>query len=152
MKRRPADSSAVVSIGTLSRRSRCNIETIRYYERIGLIPEPPRTAGGHRCYGKAHERRLRFIRRCRELEFSIEEIRVLLGLVDSGDYTCGEVKSVTDQHLDYVRAKIAGLKSLERSLKNISATCQGGQVPVCPIVDSLFQDAETNVRQNFNSS
>ena len=126
------------SIGSLSRLSGCHIETIRYYERIGLIPEPPRTAGGHRSYALSHERRLVFIRRCRELGFSIEEIRVLLGLVDGGDYTCGEVKSVTDRHLNGVRRKIADLKNLERTLKTIGAACAGGQVPDCPIIDALY--------------
>ncbi len=126
------------SIGSLSQRTGCNIETIRYYERIGLMPEPPRTAGGHRSYGKSHERRLGFIRRCRELGFSIEEIRVLLGLVDGGDYTCGEVKAVADRHLDDVRRKIADLKKLERTLKDVGAACDGGQVPECPIIDALY--------------
>ncbi len=129
---------AGLSIGSLSQRTGCNIETIRYYERIGLMPEPPRTAGGHRCYGKSHERRLGFIRRCRELGFSIEEIRVLLGLVDGGDYTCGEVKAVADRHLDDVRRKIADLKKLERTLKDVGLACDGSQVPECPIIDALY--------------
>ena len=128
----------VASIGALSQRTGCNIETIRYYERIGLLPPPPRTAGGHRSYGSVHERRLGFIRRCRELGFSIEEIRVLLGLVDGGDYTCGEVKAVTDRHIDDVRRKIADLKKLQRTLEKIGAACAGGRVPQCPIIDALY--------------
>ncbi len=111
------------------------------------MPEPPRTAGGHRSYGSSHERRLVFIRRCRELGFSIEEIRVLLGLVDGGDYTCGEVKSVTDRHLDDVRRKIADLRDLERTLKKIGEACAGGQVPDCPIIDSRFIAAENQARK-----
>jgi len=134
-------ASAVLSIGTLSQRTGCNVETVRYYERIGLMPPPPRTAGGHRSYGKAHARRLVFIRRCRELGFSIEEIRVLLGLVDGGDYTCGEVKAVTDRHRDDVRRKIADLKKLERTLRDIGAACHGGQVPECPIIDALYPNS-----------
>lgn len=136
-----APPPGVLSIGTLSRRTGCNVETIRYYERIGLIPPPPRTAGGHRSYGIAHERRLVFVRRCRELGFSIGEIRVLLLLVDGGDYTCGEVKAVTDRHLDDVRRKIADLRKLERTLKDIGAACDGGKVPDCPIIDALYRDA-----------
>jgi MerR family mercuric resistance operon transcriptional regulator len=128
----------VESIGALSQRTGCNIETIRYYERIGLMPSPPRTAGGHRSYGSVHERRLGFIRRCRELGFSIEEIRVLLGLVDGGDYTCGEVKAVTDRHIDDVRRKIADLRKLKRTLEKIGAACAGGKVPQCPIIDALY--------------
>lgn len=144
-----AAASAVASIGTLSRRTGCNTETIRYYERIGLMPEPPRTVGGHRSYSKAHERRLGFIRRCRELGFSIEEIRVLLGLVDGGDYTCGEVKAVTDRHLDGVRRKIADLGKLERTLQKIGAACAGGRVPECPIIDSLYQGPDEGARQKL---
>ena len=130
-----------VGIGALSKHSGCHIETIRYYERIGVMPEPPRTAGGHRSYGSTHERRLVFICRCRELGFSIEEIRVLLRLVDGEDYTCGEVKTVTDRHLDDVRRKIADLRKLERTLKKIGAACVGGQVPDCPIIDALYPDS-----------
>ena len=146
MTRTERGPAVSVGIGALSRRSGCHVETIRYYERIGLMPEPPRTAGGHRSFGSAHERRLVFICRCRELGFSIEEIRVLLGLVDGGDYTCGEVKSVTDRHLDDVRRKIADLKKLERTLKKIGAACAGGQVPDCPIIDSLYRGRESSTR------
>lgn len=134
--------SEVLSIGTLSRCTGCNVETIRYYERIGLMPAPPRTSGGHRSYGKFHERRLVFIRRCRELGFSIKKIRVLLRLVDGGDYTCGQVKAVTDGHLDDVRLKIAELKKLECALEQISAGCDGGQLPRCAIVAALYPDTE----------
>lgn len=143
---------AVASIGTLSRRTGCNIETIRYYERIGLMPAPPRTAGGHRSYGGVHERRLNFIRRSRELGFSIEQIRLLLGLVDGGRYTCGEVKSVTDRHLDEVRRKLADLRRLKRTLQEISAACAGGRVPECPIIDSLYQGPDEYARRKFRSS
>lgn len=127
-----------VSIGALSQRTGCNIETIRYYERIGLMPSPPRTAGGHRSYGSLHQRRLGFIRRCRELGFSIEEIRVLLGLVDGGNYTCGEVKAVTDRRIDDVRRKIADLRKLRSTLEKIGVACAGGRVPQCPIIDALY--------------
>jgi MerR family mercuric resistance operon transcriptional regulator len=139
---KPATSpSSVVSIGALSRRTGCNIETIRYYERIGLMPQPPRTAGGHRSYSSVHGRRLGFICRCRELGFSIGEIRVLLGLVDGGDYSCGEVKAVIDRHIDDVRQKIADLKKLQRTLARIGAACVGGKVPDCPIIDALYPNS-----------
>ncbi|NIR31128.1 MAG: helix-turn-helix domain-containing protein [Gammaproteobacteria bacterium] len=128
------------SIGALSGRSGVNVETIRYYERIGLLPDPPRTEGGHRLYGLEHVKRLAFIRRSRELGFSIEEIRALLDLVDSGAYTCGEVKSMTDRHLESVRSKIADLRKLERTLAGISSQCEGGEVPECPVIDALSDD------------
>src|SRR5215470_13178632 len=75
--------------GALAARTGCNIETIRYYERVGLLPPPPRSAGGHRLYGEGLIRRLNFVRRSRDLGFSVEEIRELLLLVDGGTYTCG---------------------------------------------------------------
>ena len=141
MTRTAPPQSTALSIGRLSRRTGCNVETIRYYERIDLMPAPPRTAGGHRSYRKDHERRLKFIRRARELGFSIDEIRLLLGLVDGG-YTCGEVKAVSDRHLADVRRKIADLKILESTLKKIGAACDGGRVPDCPIIDALYRGAD----------
>lgn len=91
----------------LARRTGCNLETIRYYEKIGLMPEPPRTASGYRIYDENHVARLRFILRGRKLGFSIEELRGLLSLVDRGTQTCAEVQAVTERHLADVRAKIA---------------------------------------------
>src|SRR3546814_2350116 len=82
-------------IGDLSGRTGVNIETIRYYERIGIMPEPPRSAGRQRVYDSGHIKRLAFIRRSRELGFSLDEVRALLTLVDGGDYTCGEVHEMT---------------------------------------------------------
>lgn len=131
---------STLTIGALGRRSGVNVETIRYYERIGLLPNPPRTEGGHRLYGLEHVKRLAFVRRSRELGFSIEEIRALLELVDSGAYTCGEVKAMTETHLENVRSKISDLRKLERTLGGIASQCEGGEVPECPIVDALFDD------------
>jgi MerR family mercuric resistance operon transcriptional regulator len=116
----------------------CKIETIRYYEQIGLMHAPKRSEGGYRLYGEDGRRRLRFILRGRELGFSIEELRSLLSLVDGGDYTCGEVRDLTLRHLDGVRAKIADLRCLERTLAAVSDQCEGGTVPECPVIDALF--------------
>lgn len=127
--------------GELSKRSGCNIETIRYYEKIGLLAEPSRSHGGHRLYAPADQARLGFILRGRELGFSIDELRSLLSLVDSNAYTCGEVLDLTQSHLDSIREKIADLRRLEVMLSEVSAKCQGGDVPDCPIIDAL-QDAE----------
>lgn len=132
-----------LTIGGLSRRTGVNVETIRYYEHRRLMPEPPRSEGGHRLYSQDHLKRLAFIRRCRELGFSLEEIRALLGLVDGGDYTCGEVKALTDRHLGAVRRKIADLRKLEKTLTDISSQCQGGNRPECPIIEALFDTAES---------
>ena len=127
------------TIGVLSRRTGCKVETIRYYERIGLLPAPSRSAGGHRLFGEDHLKRLTFIRRGRELGFSLDDIRGLLGLVDGGAYTCAEVKAVTLEHLGEVRRKLADLRRLERVLKGMAAECEGGAVPDCPVIDALFR-------------
>lgn len=126
------------TIGVLSKKTACHIETIRYYERIGLLSKPPRTEGGHRLYGKEQLKRLVFIRRCRDLGFSLEEIRTLFKLVDGERYTCQEVKGVTEQHLREVSKKIAALRRLQTILRSISSQCEGGLVSDCPIIESLF--------------
>ena len=115
------------------------METIRYYEREGLLPSTPRTAGGHRLFDDGHVRRLIFIRRSRELGFSATEVRTLLGLVDGG-YTCSEVRDLTLSHLVSVRAKIADLRRLQKTLTAISSKCEGGDTPDCPIVEALLAD------------
>ena len=128
-------------IGVLSAETGVNIETIRYYERIELMPAPPRTEGKQRVYDIRHLKRLTFIRRTRELGFSVEEIRGLLRLVDGGSYTCAEVNEITVRHLDDIRRKMADLKKLSRVLGNMAAQCSKGQVPECPIIDALSIDA-----------
>jgi MerR family mercuric resistance operon transcriptional regulator len=121
----------------LSRRTGCNLETIRYYEKIGMLPDPPRTAAGYRTYGGGHVARLRFIMRARELGFSIEDIRGLLDLVDTGNQTCAEVKERTELHLADVRSKIADLRRIEEVLSTTAARCSGKDVPQCPILTVL---------------
>ena len=125
--------------GQLAKATGCNIETIRYYEAIGLLKPPERTPSGHRLYSKDDQARLGFIVRGRDLGFSIEEIKSLLSLVDAGNYTCGEVLEITGDHLASVRRKIVDLKKLEHSLARVSAQCEGGDVPECPIIDALFE-------------
>jgi len=128
-----------MGIGVLAEHTGCKVETIRYYERIGLLPDPPRSEGGHRIYSLEQLKRLTFIRRGRELGFTLDEIRTLLGLVDSGNYTCGEVKALTLEHLREIHKKITDLKRLEKSLAAIAAQCEGGARPECPIIDTLFE-------------
>lgn len=128
-----------MTIGPLSEKTGCNIETIRYYERIGMMPKPPRTAGGHRVYREEHLKRLTFIRRSRELGFTLDQVRNLLLLVDGDDFTCDEVKTMTLEHADNVHRKINDLKKLERVLKDMVSQCDRGDVPDCPVIDALFQ-------------
>ncbi|WP_455205371.1 MerR family transcriptional regulator [Kaarinaea lacus] len=127
-----------MKIGQLSEQTDCKIETIRYYERIGLLPAPARSDGGYRLYDDNHRRRLSFIRRSRELGFTIDEIRGLLNLVDGGTYTCSDVKAITMEHVESIRQKIADLKKLEKTLSRIASQCAGDAAPECPIVDALF--------------
>ncbi|MER2268575.1 MerR family transcriptional regulator [Methylobacterium oxalidis] len=134
---------ADLTIGALSEGTGVNIETIRYYEKIKLLPAPPRTAGNQRIYDRAHRQRLTFIRRAREIGFSLEDIRALLTLVDRHAVTCGEVQDVADRHLITVRAKITDLRRMERVLKDMKAACAGGLVPDCPIMETLFQEEDS---------
>ena len=130
---------AAISIGKLSKRTKVNIETIRYYERSGVLAPPPRTRGGHRAYGEDHLKRLNFVRRSRELGFSLDEIRQMLRLVDGHDVTCEQVREMTLEH--DVQTKIADFKRMERSLKATAAQCTGERVPDCPIIDALFDNS-----------
>jgi len=134
-------TSRALSIGEVSRLTGVNVETIRYYERIGVLPRPMRTAGGHRSYDAQEMKRLAFIKRSRELGFGLDEIRALLNLVDSGTYSCGEVHEMAVNHLAAVRRKIADLKRIERVLKAMADQCGRGDVPECPIVEALLHHA-----------
>jgi MerR family transcriptional regulator, mercuric resistance operon regulatory protein len=123
----------------LSTQTNCKVETIRYYEKIGIIPKPPRTEGGHRVYSENHLKRLVFIRRGRELSFSLKDIRTLLKLIDGGVNTCRKVEAITLQHIGNIHQKILDLKKLEKILAKISSQCDGEVVPECPILDALFE-------------
>ena len=127
--------------GVIAKRTGVNIETVRYYERIGLLPAPPRSEGGHRMYNEELLRRLHFIRRSRELGFTLDEVRGLLRLVDGGDYTCGEVEALTTAHLGEVRRKLADLKRLEKVLREMISRCESGEVPECPVIEALFKES-----------
>ncbi len=122
----------------LARRTGSNLETVRYYEKVGLLPAPPRTAAGYRDYNTTHERRLRFVLRARELGFSLDEIRELLRLVDESDRPCAEASAVAVAHLSDVRAKIADLKRMERVLRDVVAQCADGTRSECPLIETLF--------------
>jgi len=129
--------AAAITIGVLSESTGVNIETIRYYERIGLLPAPPRSPGRHRLYEDDHRQRLTFIRRARELGFSLDEVRTLLGLAGRHKLTCDEVKSLTEGHIADVRQKIRDLRKLERVLSDLAGRCRPNKVPECPILETL---------------
>lgn len=124
-------------IGELARATDTKVETIRYYERIGLLPEPERTAGNYRSYSPDDLGRLSFIRRARDLGFSIEQVRELLNLSDQKDRSCETVDIIAREHLDEVDRKISDLKILRRELGSLIRQCQHGTIADCRIIDAL---------------
>jgi MerR family mercuric resistance operon transcriptional regulator len=125
----------------LARLTGCNLETIRYYENIGVMPEPPRNAKNYRCYDDTHVTRLNFVMRARDLGFTLEEIRDLLALVDGGIQTCAEVQVLASHHLENVRDKINDMQRIERVLSETVARCSGADVPECAVIDALTKAA-----------
>ena len=130
-------------IGVLSKRTGCNIETIRYYEKIGLLPAPARSEGRHRVYSLADLQRLKFVRRARELGFTLDQVRALLRLVDEQKHQCAEARDLAATHLANVRAKIADLRAMERALKDMVAQCTDGTLLQCPLIEALFHDVSS---------
>ena len=126
------------SRGSLASETGVNTETIRYYEKIGLMPNPARSPGGHRVYVHSHVKRLFFIRRSRELGFTLREIGELLELVDRGSYTCDQIRDRAVVHLDEVGEKIRDLEKMQQTLSDLISKCKGEQAPECAIVDTLF--------------
>ena len=124
-------------IGELSKRTGCNIETIRYYERIGLLRAPARTEGKFRRYSVNELRRLAFIRRARGLGFTLDEVRALLGFAENRARSCADVRDLAAAHLKDVRAKIADLRKMERVLGEMIQECADGTLPECPLIESL---------------
>lgn len=124
--------------GDLARATGCNLETIRYYEKIGIMPDPPRSTKGYRSYDDSHVKRLKFVMRSRDLGFSLEEVRGLLGLVDDRSRTCAEVQIIAEDHLTDVQAKIADLQRIERVLSDTVARCTGDAAPECAVIDALL--------------
>lgn len=127
----------VFTIGELASLSGIHLETIRYFERIGLLARPERSAGGHRLFSTKHLARLNFIRRAREMDFSQDEVRALLSLSDGELASCGEVKMLAENHLREIRLKIRDLKRLERLLASTVVQCIGGKVPKCPVIEAI---------------
>ena len=126
-----------LTIGKVAEQTGCHIETIRYYEKEKLLPSPDRSEGGNRLYSTPLIERLIFIRRSRELGFSMAEIRELLTVVDGKQVSCERVKQVADAHLYDIQAKIADLRRMQKTLKELSNQCSGSDVPDCPIIEAL---------------
>lgn len=127
-------------IGELARSTGVNIETIRYYEREGILPAPARAENNYRVYADPHRRRLGFVKRARGLGFTLEDVRALLSMIDGGDYTCVAVKSLGEAHLSDVREKIADLRRMEAGLAALVARCCGNRTPDCSMLEALFEE------------
>ena len=127
-----------IAIGELSRRTECNVETIRYYERIALLPKPRRQGGRFRRYDAEDIGRLRFIRRARQLGFTLDDVRALLRLVAvRGKAARAEARNLAAAHVGDVRAKIADLQAMERILAEAIGACDAGEGPICPLMEAL---------------
>lgn len=127
------------SIGVLSKVTNTKVVTIRYYEKIGILPEPPRTRGNFRVYSAEHKDRLGFIRRCRDLGFSLEQVRELLDLSLQKNQDCSKVDKVAVQHLSAIERKIKDLNCLAEELRRINLSCKGGRkIENCRIIEALY--------------
>ena len=126
-----------MKIGEVAARSGCHPETVRYYERIGLLPAPPRAASGYRDYRPADADRLRFISRGRELGFSLEEIRSLLGLAEDDGLSCKDVDRLARGHLLDIRNRLNDLQRMASELERVIGSCSGGERGQCAILDTL---------------
>lgn len=136
-----------IAIGRLSKDTGTNVETIRYYERIGLLPPPARSAGGYRLYRPHHVKRLNFVRRARALDFSIGEIRTLLRLAEERERPCAEVRVIAEEHLEDVREKIADLRRMERVLEATVAGCADGRRRDCAVIESLYRTGSASTEK-----
>lgn len=126
-----------MKIGTLGRATDTKVETIRFYEKVGLLGAPERTAGNYRAYRQEHLQRLSFIRRARKLGFSLGQVRELLGLADDRIRSCAAVDTLARRHLEEVDGKIAALGSLRRELGNLIDQCGQGSISQCRIIEAL---------------
>lgn len=126
-----------ITRGELSFRTGVNLETIRYFERVGILPEPARTQGGHRVYDESHVRTLSFVRRARSLGFTPDEVRTILDLGGPGKAPCAEVREIAARHLEQVRSKIADLAEIERLLAETIVHCSGKPEPECAVMEMI---------------
>ncbi len=131
----------MLGIGELSRTTGCNIETIRYYERLGLLHKPPRTEGGHRLYNGVNQQRLLFIMKTRRLGFSLEQTREMLSLSENTERSCADALALVNNNLCDVKEKIAELQRIQKALEQMANDCQcccpSARAPECTIVDAL---------------
>jgi MerR family mercuric resistance operon transcriptional regulator len=138
MRARADETIPMLPIGAVAKRTGLTVEGVRFYEKARVLRSPARTAGRHRLYSLADLKRLSFIRRARQLGFSLDDVRALLGLADNtGNASCADAHRLGAKHLDGVRAKIADLKKMEKTLRGVVASCAEGTLPECPLIETL---------------
>lgn len=130
-------TNKMFSIGELGKATGTKVVTIRYYEKVKLLPLPSRTEGNYRTYGDHHLERLYFIRRCRDLGFTLDQVRELLRLSEQQDRPCDDVCRITSEHLSEIKEKISDLNRLAKELARINGQCQGGKIADCRIIEAL---------------
>ena len=139
-------------IGDLSKRTGCKVQTIRYYEEIGVMPIAARAHNNRRLYNDIHVSRLMFIRHSRSLGFTLDDIRDLLKLTDQPDHTCAEVDQIARNHLRNIQKKIGALTTMEKEMKRMISQCQGEKISECRIIDALanhaFDDTDNRLLTN----
>jgi len=141
-----------LTIGELARATGVKVETVRYYEKIGLLEAPRRTSGNYRAYRVEHLNRLSFIRRSRDLGFSLDQIRDLLALADKGDQPCQSVDAIARAHLAEVDRKIADLRALRSELDSLIKQCRCGTVAQCKIIEALSPGEAIDPKRRQSSS
>ena len=139
---------ASMMIGDLARRAGCKVQTVRYYEQIGLMPEPERTKGQQRRYGGGHLDRLSFIRHSRELGFPLAAIRELLGLSDRPEQSCAAADQIARRQLELVESRLVRLRALRSELKRMIVQCGGGRVAECRIIEALADHGRCHVEHH----
>ena len=131
-----------MKIGELAAQAGCDVQTVRFYEREGLLEEPEREASGYRRYAERHLKRLQFIRHCRSLDIPLPEIRDLLAFAAAPEQSCGHVDALLDEHIDRVQLRLKALRTLEKQLVALRARCDGDPSHSCAILESFVTAAE----------
>lgn len=141
-----------MKIGELANRAGCQVETVRYYEHQGLLPQPGRSAGNYRLYGVGHLERLTFIRNCRTLDMTLKEIGELLTLRDRPEDSCESVNNLIDQHIEHVHQRIVALTQLQAQLVELRHRCSSPRdIDHCAILDQLTVSGAVNVPEPHDS-
>jgi Cd(II)/Pb(II)-responsive transcriptional regulator len=133
-----------MKIGELAARAGCEVQTVRFYEREGLLEEPAREASGYRRYAERHLTRLNFIRHCRSLDIPLPEVRQLLDFAAAPDQSCAQVNELLDRHIALVKSRIRSLRGLDRQLVALRKTCGGDTSQACAILESFMTAAQDN--------